>query len=76
MFDIGFQQAVLKTDRETASQNYVQDLPQYNQCPIVLINETFFRDKGLIRCIQDQKGYRNLYCKNGNSTAMKISSVI
>ena len=62
---IGFQQAALETDRETASQNYVQDLTQYNRCPIALINETFFREKGLIGCMQDQKGDHNLYCKNG-----------
>ena len=54
---------MLETDRETASQNCAQDLPQYNRCHIALINETFFRDKGLIGYMQDQKGDRNLYCK-------------
>ena len=42
VFDVGFQQAALKTDRETASQNYVRDLTQYNRCPMALINENFF----------------------------------
>ena len=63
MFDIGFQQAALETDRGTASQNYARDLPQYNRCPIALINETFFKDKGIIGCMQDQKGDCYLYCK-------------
>ena len=49
MFDIGFQQAALETDKGTASQNYAQDFPQYNRCSIALIIETFFRDKGLQR---------------------------
>ena len=62
MFDIGFQQAVLETDKGTASQNYTRDLPQYNRCPMALLNETFFRDKGLIGCMQDQKGDCSLYC--------------
>ena len=63
MFDIGFQQAALKTDKETASQNYVQDLTQYNRCPIASINENFFRDKGLIGRMQEQTGDCNWYCK-------------
>ena len=53
----------MKTGKETASQNYVQDLTQYNRCPIASIDEKFFRDKGLIGFMQDQKGDCNWYCK-------------
>jgi len=62
MFDIGFQQAALETNPVPTSQNFVRDLTKYNRCPMAPINEKFFKEKGLIGCMQRQKGDHNLFC--------------
>ena len=76
MFDIGFQQAVLETDKGTASQNYTRNMQQYNRCPMALLNETFFREKVSLDVCRTKKVTAVCFVLNGNLRPIKVSSVI
>ena len=56
MVNIGFQQAALKTYKETTSQNYVQDLTQYNRCPIASTNEIILETRVSWDVCRNKKG--------------------